>query len=145
MTSLPWSKSSGHEEIDISKAQTILNETTMTWKGQGAHPGLPGGQETAAGHEGTNPVLIGPRAWQDLAGQVHCAFAGRKFVRIALGGMHDEAEIRGHRRTYIGALPGQIIQGIKRAEMNDPVMMLDEVDKLGRDFRAIRLRADGSA
>ncbi len=137
MTSLPWSKSSGATEIDIPKAQTILNEDHYDLEKvkerildylavKKLQPGMKGPILCFVGPPGVGKTSLGKSIARAL---------GRKFVRISLGGMHDEAEIRGHRRTYIGALPGQIIQGIKRAETNDPVLMLDEVDKLGRDFR----------
>jgi ATP-dependent Lon protease len=137
MTSLPWSKNSGNQEIDISKAHNILDEDHYDLEKvkerildylavKKLQPGMKGPILCFVGPPGVGKTSLGKSIARSL---------GRKFVRISLGGMHDEAEIRGHRRTYIGALPGQIIQGIKRAEMNDPVMMLDEVDKLGRDFR----------
>src|SRR6202158_479834 len=137
MTSLPWSKSSGHEEIDISKAQTILNEDHYDLeKVKERILDYLAVKKLQPGMKGQIIYFICPPVVGKYSRVKSIARSlRRKFVRIALGGMHDEAEIRGHRRTYIGALPGQIIQGIKRAEMNDPVMMLDEVDKLGRDFR----------
>ncbi len=137
MTSLPWSKSSGAEEIDIAKGKEILDEDHYDLVKvkerildylavKKLQPGMKGPILCFVGPPGVGKTSLGKSIARAL---------GRKFVRIALGGMHDEAEIRGHRRTYIGALPGQIIQGLKRAESNDPVCMLDEVDKLGRDFR----------
>ncbi|HEV1995903.1 MAG TPA: endopeptidase La [Candidatus Acidoferrum sp.] len=137
MTSLPWSKSSGSSEIDITKAHEILDEDHYDLQKvkerildylavKKLQPGMKGPILCFVGPPGVGKTSLGKSIARSL---------GRKFVRIALGGMHDEAEIRGHRRTYIGALPGQVIQGLKRGETNDPVMMLDEVDKLGRDFR----------
>ena len=137
MTSLPWAKSSGVSEIDIAKGKQILDEDHYDLAKvkerildylavKKLQPGMKGPILCFVGPPGVGKTSLGKSIARSL---------GRKFVRIALGGMHDEAEIRGHRRTYIGALPGQIIQGLKRAESNDPVMMLDEVDKLGRDFR----------
>jgi ATP-dependent Lon protease len=137
MTSLPWSKSSGNEEIDIAKGRQILDEDHYDLEKvkerildylavKKLQPGMKGPILCFVGPPGVGKTSLGKSIARAL---------GRKFVRLALGGMHDEAEIRGHRRTYIGALPGQIIQGLKRAETNDPVCMLDEVDKLGRDFR----------
>jgi ATP-dependent Lon protease len=137
MTSLPWSKSSGTEDINIAKGKEILDEDHYDLVKvkerildylavKKLQPGMKGPILCFVGPPGVGKTSLGKSIARAL---------GRKFVRIALGGMHDEAEIRGHRRTYIGALPGQIIQGLKRAESNDPVCMLDEVDKLGRDFR----------
>jgi len=137
MTALPWTKSSGAAEIDIAKAQEILDEDHYDLEKvkerildylavKKLQPGMKGPILCFLGPPGVGKTSLGKSIARAL---------GRKFVRISLGGMHDEAEIRGHRRTYIGALPGQILQGIRRAETNDPVFMLDEVDKLGRDFR----------
>jgi ATP-dependent Lon protease len=139
MTSLPWNKTTGtgEDSIDISKAEEILNEDHYDLVKvkqrlldylavKKLQPGMKGPILCFVGPPGVGKTSLGKSIARAM---------GRKFVRIALGGMHDEAEIRGHRRTYIGALPGQIIQGIRRAESMDPVLMLDEVDKLGRDFR----------
>src|SRR5271155_1081756 len=133
---LPWAKSSG-EEVDISKAKEILDEDHYDLKKvkdrildylsvRRLKPDMKGPILCFVGPPGVGKTSLGRSIARSL---------GRKFQRISLGGMHDEAELRGHRRTYIGALPGQIIQNLRRAETNDPVFMLDEIDKLGRDFR----------
>jgi ATP-dependent Lon protease len=133
---LPWAKSSAGE-IDILKAKQFLDED---------HYGLQKVKDRILDYlsvrrlkpDMKGPILcfVGPPGvGKTSLGRSIARALGRKFSRISLGGMHDEAEIRGHRRTYIGALPGQIIQNLKRVETNDPVFMLDEIDKLGRDFR----------
>jgi len=133
---LPWSKSSG-TDVDITKAKEILDEDHYDLQKvkdrildylsvRRLKPGMKGPILCFVGPPGVGKTSLGRSIARSL---------GRKFSRISLGGMHDEAELRGHRRTYIGALPGQIIQNLRRAETNDPVFMMDEVDKLGRDFR----------
>ena len=133
---LPWAKSTAGE-VDIKKAKDTLDED---------HFGLRKVKDRILDYlsvrrlkpDMKGPILcfVGPPGvGKTSLGRSIARALGRKFSRISLGGMHDEAEIRGHRRTYIGALPGQIIQHLKRVEVNDPVFMLDEIDKLGRDFR----------
>jgi ATP-dependent Lon protease len=129
---VPWSKLDP-DTIDIAQARRILDED---------HYGLPKIKRRILEYlavrklnpEGRSPILcfVGPPGvGKTSLGQSIAKATGRKFVRLSLGGVHDEAEIRGHRRTYIGALPGNIIQSIRKAGTRNPVMMLDEVDKLG--------------
>src|SRR5450755_1878267 len=133
---LPWAKTSG-QEIEIPKAKEILDTDHYDLEKvkdrildylsvRRLKPNMKGPILCFVGPPGVGKTSLGKSIARAL---------GRKFVRISLGGVHDEAEIRGHRRTYIGALPGQIMQGMRRAETNDPVFMLDEIDKVGRDFR----------
>jgi ATP-dependent Lon protease len=136
LANLPWSVSSG-SQVDVKRAAEILDEDHYDLeKVKNRILDYLAVLQLRPVSKGPILCFVGPPGvGKTSLGKSIARALGRKFARISMGGMHDEAEIRGHRRTYIGALPGQIIQSMRRAGVNDPVFMLDEVDKLGRDFR----------
>ncbi len=151
ITTLPWNVSQGGE-IDVARARQILDEDhydlekvkerileyLAVLKLRDERRVDSGDPEEGTSSEHREPILcfVGPPGvGKTSLGQSIAKAMGRKFVRMSLGGLRDEAEIRGHRRTYVGAMPGRFIQAIRRADSNNPVFMLDEVDKVGSDWR----------
>ncbi len=142
IVSLPWNVSTGGD-VNVSRAREILDadhyDLDKVKQRIVEHLAVRQlRQDRGAKDRGREPILcfVGPPGvGKTSLGHSIARAMGRKFARASLGGVHDEAEIRGHRRTYIGAMPGRILQAIRRAESNDPVFMLDEVDKIGADWR----------